>query len=52
MPQEQVEHLNVGLIPAAQAVTLPGLFERRCERTPRAEVWVANLRSIGHWDLK
>ena len=31
--------LTLDLIPAAEAVTLPGLFQRRCERTPEAEAY-------------
>jgi long-chain acyl-CoA synthetase len=44
-----VKHLNLDVIPAAQALTLPGLLERRCERTPRAEGYRQYDEQAGRW---
>jgi len=44
-----VGHLNLDLIPAAQAVTLPGLFERRCERAPRAQAYRQYDEQAARW---
>jgi len=42
-------HLTVDVISAAQAVTVPGLLERRCERTPHAEAYRQYEKRAARW---
>ncbi len=42
-------HLNLDLISAAQAATLPGLLERRCERAPHAEAYRQYDEHAARW---
>ena len=44
-----MRHLNLDVISAAQAVTLPGLLERRCERTPHAEAYRQYDEQAARW---
>lgn len=44
-----MEHLRLDVIQAAQAVTLPGLLECRCERTPRAEAYRQYDERTAEW---
>ncbi len=41
--------LTLDLISSAEAVTLPGLFLRRCERTPEAEAYRQYDAATGAW---
>ncbi len=40
---------TLDLIASAEAVTLPGLFQRRCERTPEAEAYRQHDAASGTW---
>src|SRR6186997_1450822 len=42
-------HLRGDVISAAQAVTVPGLLERRCERTPHAEAYRQYEERAARW---
>jgi long-chain acyl-CoA synthetase len=44
-----MKHFNLDLIPAAQAVTLPGLLECRSERTPGAEAYRQYDAQAARW---
>lgn len=42
-------HLKLDVIPAARAVTLPGLLECRCELTPRGEAYRQYDEPAARW---
>jgi long-chain acyl-CoA synthetase len=46
---EHLHQLTPDLIPALEAATLPGLFLRRCERTPEAEAYRQYDAATASW---